>query len=276
MTRSSARTALVQALGSKQIARLQSRPLKHPVIRRDRPIRRTRHDARHREHHAQQIRFRFDALGHPAFRADSLGPQAADVAVVTDQPVVTHLDLAVHAVSAEVHQPPALLEDPPLEPLVHGAGPVLRVRADDQQLVLRQIEHAGMELRFRVDVVVEPFPLHPSQETPLGRSDMAGGPAFNRIGDLLGQVDMVDQLRPVERERQILRAAPGLMAVVDVALQLLSGVDRGRGRQFISMDVVAAAAKIVVGVPGDVREQHRRFRARFGRGDDPGKAKLPA
>ena len=45
-----------------------------------------------------------------------------------------------------------------------------------------------------------------------------------------------------------------------VALQLQAGVDGRRRRQAVGVDVVAAAAEVVVGVPGDVRGQHRHRR----------------
>ena len=50
----------------------------------------------------------------------------------------------------------------------------------------------------------------------------------------------------------------------------------GVGGQPVGVDVVAAAAEVVVGVPGDVRGQHRDPRRGPCRGDDPGEGELVA
>ncbi len=100
-------------------------------------------------------------------------------------------------------------------------------------------------------------------------------PPFDRIGDLLVSVDMVDRLGTVERQAERSLRVPGDVLGIGVSLQLQPGVDRRRGRQPVRIDVVAPPAEVVVGVPGDVGCQHCDLAARAARGHDPGERKEP-
>ena len=56
---------------------------------------------------------------------------------------------------------------------------------------------------LRIKVVGEVFTFEPSQKTPLGRRDMAGGAAGDRVGDCDVFGNVVDRLGAVEGERGI-------------------------------------------------------------------------
>ncbi len=126
-----------------------------------------------------------------------------------------------------------------------------------------------MELCFGIKVIGEAFALEPAEQAPLGGSDVAGGPTLDRVSDLLVGVDVVDRLGTVERQRRIRRRPPGRVLRIGVALQFLACVDGRRRWKGVGVDVVAAAAEVVVGVPGDVRGEHGHRGLRRGRSDDP-------
>ena len=58
------------------------------------------------------------------------------------------------------------------------------MRRKDQDLVGVEVERAVVELGLGVIVVGEMLALEPAEQPPLGRRDVAGGPALDRIGDL--------------------------------------------------------------------------------------------
>ncbi len=200
------------------------------------------------------------------------GPQPADGGIVTNHGAARRqLDLAIEAIAAEVHEPAAFAENPPLDAVVHPPRPVLGMRAQDEHAIGGQVEHAGVELGLAVQVVGEPFALQPAEQTPLRRRDVTGGPALDGVGDGLAGVDVVDRLRSLERQRSIRGRAPGLVVRVGVAFDLLPRIDRWDRRQCVGVNVVAAPAEIVVGVPVHVRGEHGDCRLRFAGSDNPGK-----
>ena len=56
---------------------------------------------------------------------------------------------------------------------------------EDQHAVRRQVERAVVELGLGVEVVGEARVLEPAQQPPLGRGEVAGLPALDRVGDPL-------------------------------------------------------------------------------------------
>ena len=66
-------------------------------------------------------------------------------------------------------------------------------------LYASRFERAVVELGFGVIVVGELLAFEPTDEPPLGRRDVAGGPALDRVGDFGTEVDMVDRLRSFKR-----------------------------------------------------------------------------
>ena len=121
--------------------------------------------------------------------------------------------------------PPRSLH-PRLDGVVHRPRPVFRMRREDQHLVRVEVERAVVKLGLGVVVVGEVLALEPAQQPPLGRRDVAGGPAFDRVGDLGRGVDVVDRLGPVERERRVVVGVVRDVVRVGVPLQLEPRVDR--------------------------------------------------
>ena len=66
-------------------------------------------------------------------------------------------------------------------------APVLRVRRDDQDLVVVQHKIAKVQLGLGVGVVLDALPLEPAQQPPLRRRDVALAPTLQRIADLPSQ-----------------------------------------------------------------------------------------
>src|SRR5207302_9415860 len=99
--------ALVQNSCPKRIARLQAGARKYPMIGLDNLIRSRCHGAGVGEHDAEQIGFGFDLVMKTALVTGGPLIQAAHGAATIEE-----FDLAIQAVTAEIQQPPALLEDP--------------------------------------------------------------------------------------------------------------------------------------------------------------------
>src|SRR5207245_7600701 len=132
------------------------------------------------------VRLRLVPLGKAALRPDALRPQAADRPVLSEHAVaLQQLHLAVQAVATQVEQPPAPLEDPALDSIVHLLRPVFGMSAEDEDTVGVQVESAVVQLRLGVEVVREALPLEPAEQAPLGGGDVAGSAALDRIGDSL-------------------------------------------------------------------------------------------
>ena len=67
-----------------------------------------------------------------------------------------------------------------------------------------------MKLGFRVKVVFETFAFEPSEESPFGRGQMAGGAPFDRIRHDLVFGNEVDRLGAFEREGRVVVGVVGL------------------------------------------------------------------
>ena len=211
----------------------------------------------------------FDTLPGPVERIDVAVPDLHGV-------FVRKRDLAVQAVSAQVHEPAAGCVHPFLEPVVHVPRPVFRVSGGDQHPVPVQGQRAVVELRLGVEIVVESLPLHPGQEPPLRGGDVTGRAAADHVGGHHVLGDVVDGLGPVEGERRVVVRAVHPVRWIRVPFQVVPGVDRGGRRKLVRVDVVAAPPEVVVGVPVDVGGQHGYVGRRRGRRDNPGEGKESA
>ena len=105
---------------------------------------------------------------------------------------------------------------------------------------------------------------------------MAVRAPLDRIGDAFVFIDVVKGLGPVKGKRRVRIGAEEHMPGVRVALQLQARVYRRGGREFVGVDVVAAAAVVVVGIPVYIGRQNCDFGLRGGRCHDPGKGKEAA
>ena len=81
----------------------------------------------------------------------------------------------------------------------------LRVCRDDQDLVLRQVQLAEVQLRLCPRVVGIALALKPAQQAPLSRGDVALRAPIERVVDPMILRHDVQRLRAVEREWLILR-----------------------------------------------------------------------
>ncbi len=141
--------------------------------------------------------------------------------------------------------------------------------ADHQDPVVVEPQLAVVELGLGPKVVREALPFHPSEEPPLGLGQVAGRAPLDGAGELRLEGDVVDRLGAVEGEGGVVVGAVGVVVGVGVAVQVEAGVDRRRGRHPVGMDVVAATAEVVVGVPGDVAGQDRHRGSGGGGRHDP-------
>ena len=209
-----ARVAHVKRLAAEQIALVQVRALEGEMVRVEDPVRRRRAHAGQRRSHAEQMGRALVAAAaldparrereRPAGEVAVLDPVAlVAVEVPGGATAVDQLDLAVEAVAAEVHQPPAALEDPRLDRVVHLPRPVLGVLVEDQDAVAVQVEDPAVELVLGVEVVRDALALQPAGEPPRRRRDVLGPDPPHRRRDLLVLVDAVDGLRPVEGQRVV-------------------------------------------------------------------------
>ena len=133
---------------------------------------------------------------------------------------VEEFDVAVNAVPAQVNEPAPLVLHPVFDRVIHVAGPVLGVSADDEDFVLRQIELSEMQVRLGVVVVAEAFPLHPPQQPPLRRREVAACSTHDRIVDLSVFRDRVNRLGPIERQRRVVLRVVVVVIRIGVAFQL--------------------------------------------------------
>ena len=215
--------------------------------------RRDGHRARVGEDDAEQVRLRL-ALGvESAFVTGGPGVEAAHGPAAIEQ-----FDLAVQAVAAQVHQLAASFEDPVLDPAIRRLRPVFRMRIKDKDAIGVKIERAVVELGVGVEVVAEALALEPAEQAPLGRGEMTGLPALDRIGAFRVFRNVVVRLGPVERQRREQGGAlPFAIVAQLVARQIGLGVDDRPIDHARRHDVVAAAAEGVVRIPGVRRGQHR-------------------
>jgi hypothetical protein len=157
-----------------------------------------------------------------------------------------------------------------LDAVIHPAGPVFGMDREDQGAIGGEVERTIVELGLGVEVVVQPSLLEPAQEAPLGRGKVAGLAALDRFVEPLVEVDVIEGLGAVEGERGVGRGVPGEELGIAVAPEVGPGIDGGRGREGVGVDVVTPAAEVVVGVPGEVARQDGQGRPGPCRRDDPG------
>src|SRR5262245_58551034 len=81
---------------------------------------------------------------------------------------------------------------------------------------------------------------------------------------------VIDRLGPVERERSVIGCVVIHVLRARIELELQAGIGRRCRRQLVRMNVVAAAAKVVVSVPGDVGGQDGNRCSWLLRRHDPG------
>ena len=162
----------MQAPLAKDITVGETGALENPVRGVDGPVRRTGHDALLGASHPQQVGLRFVVHVQPAFLVDLghiTGTPALGTVADRDRRIVQEFDRAVQAIAAQVHQLATPLKHPFLQAVVHLLGPVLRVRADDENLVGIQVELLKMKLGFGIQVVPESLALQPAKQPPFGR-----------------------------------------------------------------------------------------------------------
>ena len=116
-------------------------------------------------HAAFQINIGVVGIGHAQTAASCGGQMGLETHPIFAQ----ELDFAVQPIAAQVHQFAPSLLHPILNPLVHLARPILRVDADNQNLVGIEIKVAVVELPFRVVIIGKAFALQPAEEPPFGR-----------------------------------------------------------------------------------------------------------
>ena len=142
----------------------------------------------------------------------------------------------------------------------------------DQNSVGVQRERAIVQLRFGIKVVIVTFPLQPSEQAPFAGSLSALHAASHGIGYFARFKNVVVRFRPVEGKwRKLLVGVPPSAKCrrLLISLQLLPRIDYGFIREPIGIDVIAAAAKVVIRVPGVRAGQHRDLRLRLGGSHHP-------
>ena len=109
-----------------------------------------------------------------------------------------------------------------------------------------------MKLGFAENIMSESFTLQPADQTPLGRSKMAGGSSFDRVGNLNLFRDMVDRFRTVEGQWIISLCFIIQVFRIGISFQFKPGIQAGCRRQVIRVNVVTASSETVVGIPVEV------------------------
>src|SRR5262249_24298971 len=116
--------------------------------------------------------------------------------------------------------------------------------AEEQQLVVVESQLAEVKLRLGIQVVSEPLSLQPAQQPPFRRREVAGHSALDRVRDLLGNGNVIDRFRPVEREWIVVVAVVKQVIGVGVSFQVLARVYHGSGRKTGCVNVVGSTSKI--------------------------------
>ena len=77
------------------------------------------------------------------------------------------LHLAIDTIAAQIQNPTRSLKHPLLHAHVHAARPILGMRAENENVVGIQIEILEIELKLRIQVILEVLTLQPGEEPPL-------------------------------------------------------------------------------------------------------------
>ena len=134
-----------------------------------------------------------------------------------------------------------------------------------------EVERAVVQLRLGVEVMAEALLSNP----PFNRHSMgyaALDPALHGTRHLGVVEQVVMRLRPIERQRQELFILPAPACegrCFPVAIEFLPRIHEGEFRKSGRMDIVAAAAVVVIRVPRIGRGQNRDLLLRARRSDDP-------